>query len=77
MTDQVKISDLIDSVGIDKLAQEQKQELFECIRHFNKYKAYSQFNSAFAVPGEADAAIQSLIKLYELHYESSKTAPSQ
>jgi hypothetical protein len=65
---------MVESVGLEKLKVEQKQELFECIRHFTKYKAFSMLDSSLAVAGEADAVQASLIKLYEEHYESPKTA---
>lgn len=54
--------------GLDALKREQQQELFECIRHFSKYRAFSAFNPELAMPKNADTAQEALHKLYEEHY---------
>ena len=58
--------------GLDALKREQQQELFECIRHFSKYRAFSALNSALAIPGEADIVQENLHKLYEEHYPNER-----
>jgi hypothetical protein len=53
----------------EKLQSEQKQELFEVIRHYMKYLAFGRLNGACQVPEEAHAAMENLIRVYEIHFE--------
>lgn len=59
----------IDDKDIPKFRQEQRTELMEAIRHFAKYKSFAGLNSAFATPGEADDVHDSMMRLYEEHFE--------
>lgn len=59
----------IDDKDIPRFREEQRTELMESIRHFAKYKSFAQLNSAFATPGEADCVHDSMMKLYEEHFE--------
>lgn len=59
----------IELSDIPRYKEEQRTELMEAIRHFAKYKSFSQLNSAFAIPGTADAVHNSMMILYEEHFE--------
>jgi len=56
-------------MNIESMQREQQQELYESIRHFSKYKAFSSLNSGLAIPGEADKIQDDLIALFEEHYK--------
>lgn len=63
--------------GLDSLKNEQRQELFEAIRHFTKYKTMGFLNPALTMPKSGEIAEEALIKLYEEVYESPKTPGSE
>lgn len=61
------------SISVSKLQNEQKQELFEAIRHFNKYRAFGNLEGCLPIPELADKIIEDIIKLYEHVYEIGVT----
>ena len=71
MTDTISIEARINDLDPRKVRHEQKQELFECIRHFLKYKAFQNISGDFAPPEEANTICDALIALFESQYESS------
>lgn len=54
---------------IDKFKTEQQQELLESIRHFIKYKSLANVIDECSVPDSYVHVLESLTKLYEVHYE--------
>ena len=59
-------------ISVGKIQNEQKQELFEAIRHFNKYRAFGNIEGGLPVPALADEINESVIRLYEHVYEIGK-----
>lgn len=55
--------------GVDAIKREQQQELFECIRHFSKYKGMGMLNPALAMPESGKEVEEGLTKLYEDVFE--------
>ena len=53
----------------EKVKREQKQELFESIRHFLKYLAYENMSKEFACPDMAENVKEAMCSLFEEHYE--------
>lgn len=71
MKGNIKVEAQINNLDPQKVRDEQRQELFECIRHFMKYMAFQNINEAFTVPEMANIIRDDMIKLYEMHYERS------
>ena len=71
MDNNISIESKFNNLDTSKVKHEQKQELFECIRHFMKYMAFQQISDSFPVPDIANIIRDDLIKLFEFQYESS------
>jgi hypothetical protein len=53
---------------VETMQREQRQELFESIRHFSKYKAIGKLDDALRVPDITEEINNSIIKLFEEHF---------
>jgi hypothetical protein len=71
MTDDISIEAKINNMNPETIRREQKQELFECIRHFMKYMSYENLSDEFKLPEEAITVREAIISLYENQFEKS------
>lgn len=58
-------------MDVEYMKNEQRQELFEAIRHFSKYKALKTLDESLSIPAAADGIHNSMMALYEEHYEKT------
>jgi len=72
MPSTISIEAQFNDLDPQKVHDEQKQELFESIRHFMKYMAFQNISEDFAVPEIAQDTRDHLIGLYEHHFEGRK-----
>lgn len=72
MENQTTIADTVKNLEPGKLRIEQKQELFEAIRHYLKYQAFAKISDECALPESAHTVVEGLIDLFETHYEGKK-----
>lgn len=68
----IEINELLESAlsNIENLKLDQKQELFEAIRHLTKYRGYALVSNELKVPDMAHKLQDKLKILYEEQYES-------
>lgn len=69
MENKTTIADTVKNLEPGKLRIEQKQELFEAIRHYLKYQAFAKISDECILPNAAHIVMESLIDLFETHYE--------
>jgi hypothetical protein len=63
------IQEAADKIVPEKLLAEQKQELFEAIRHFSKYQAFARLSDVCKTPASCDMVFDKLIGLFSEHFE--------
>lgn len=69
MENKTTIADTVKSLQPGTLKVEQKQELFEAIRHYLKYQAFAKISDECVLPDAAHTVVEGLIDLFETHYE--------
>lgn len=72
MENDIKVEATIHNLKPEAVRREQKQELFECIRHFMKYLSFENISEEFKAPDEALLVREAIVSLYEKHYEGGK-----
>jgi hypothetical protein len=71
MENDIKVEATIHNLKPEAVKREQKQELFECIRHFMKYLSFENISEEFKAPEAALLVREAIVSLYEHHYEKN------